>query len=247
MRIEFDSAGYVRIVLFGCTTGSCVEYTGLVPTEPEEYADMDDWADRAQVQAYYLNEQGNLAYDAALAESLCPEDEVVLEKYTTEQVKALGIFDAIYPVGSLYISVNDVSPAVLFGGTWEKIEDRFLIGASATYPAGETGGDTQHRHISPNGYNAANGFLGMSFAQGTEQVQINSSFAALNMAVTEGSGNYNWKLPKTDSVSHMPPYLPVYMWQRVEDPVPDGYESFLDADGKKLLDANAEEYMVEVS
>lgn len=247
MHFEFDGQGYVKTILYGCYTGQCIEYTGLVPNEPEQYADIDDWADRAKTQAYYLNSQGNLTYDAAKAESLCAEYEVIHKKYTTDQIKAMGIFDAIYPVGSLYISMNDVSPAVLFGGTWKKIENRFLLAESSTYPAESTGGSTQHQHISPNGYNTGNGLAGMSFSQGSVEASINSSFAALGQAVTTGSGNYSWKFPKTDNVSHMPPYLAVYMWQRVEDPNPDNYQNFIDADGKKFIDANAEEFMVEVN
>ena len=33
-----------------------------------------------------------------------------------------------FPVGRVYISVDEVSPASLFGGTWEKIEKKFLYG-----------------------------------------------------------------------------------------------------------------------
>ena len=247
MHFEFDGQGYVKTILYGCYTGQCIEYTGLVPSEPEEYADMDDWADNAKVQAYYLNEKGNLTYDAARAESLCAEDEVIPKKYTTDQIKAMGIFDAIYPVGSLYISMNDVSPAILFGGTWQKIEERFLIGASENYPAGEAGGSTEHQHTSPNGFNTANGYMGMSFRHGEYTGTVSDAFAGANVSVSEGSDSYNWKLPKTDNVSHMPPYLPVHMWQRMEDPVPEDYQNFITSDGKKFYDANAEEFMVEVS
>lgn len=35
--------------------------------------------------------------------------------------------DDIYPVGAVYISVNNTSPATLFGGTWTQITGRFLI------------------------------------------------------------------------------------------------------------------------
>ena len=48
--------------------------------------------------------------------------------------------DDVYPVGSIYMSVNLVDPAALFGGTWERIQDRFLLSAGSTYGAGDTGG-----------------------------------------------------------------------------------------------------------
>lgn len=51
-----------------------------------------------------------------------------------------AIIDAMYPVGSIYLSVNNVSPATFFGGTWEQITDTFLLCAGSTYTAGTTGG-----------------------------------------------------------------------------------------------------------
>ena len=50
---------------------------------------MDDWADRAKTQAYYLDEQGNLAYDAERAAMIPDEDYV--PPYTAEQCEQLGI------------------------------------------------------------------------------------------------------------------------------------------------------------
>lgn len=48
--------------------------------------------------------------------------------------------DDVYPVGSIYMSVQSTSPSVLFGGTWEQIKDTFLLSAGNTYSAGSTGG-----------------------------------------------------------------------------------------------------------
>ena len=38
-----------------------------------------------------------------------------------------------FPVGRVYISVDEVSPASLFGGTWEKIEKKFLYGTGGAH------------------------------------------------------------------------------------------------------------------
>lgn len=57
----------------------------------------------------------------------------------------VNIVNLIYPVGSIYMSVNSTSPATLFGGTWERIQDKFLLSAGSTYSAGATGGSASHK------------------------------------------------------------------------------------------------------
>ena len=54
------------------------------------------------------------------------------------------ILNRLYPVGAIYISTNDTSPSSIFGGTWQKIEDRFLLASSSTYAKGSTGGEATH-------------------------------------------------------------------------------------------------------
>lgn len=49
-------------------------------------------------------------------------------------------FKDIYPVGSIYMSVNAANPGTLFGGTWEQLKDRFLVAAGGSYTAEATGG-----------------------------------------------------------------------------------------------------------
>lgn len=58
----------------------------------------------------------------------------------TTNVPAEKLFNLIYPVGSIYMSVNSTSPATLFGGSWERIQDSFLLAAGSTYGPGTTGG-----------------------------------------------------------------------------------------------------------
>ena len=50
------------------------------------------------------------------------------------------LIDIIYPIGSIYMSVNSVNPSTLFGGTWEQIQDKFLLASGSTYSNGATGG-----------------------------------------------------------------------------------------------------------
>lgn len=54
--------------------------------------------------------------------------------------------NTVYPIGSIYMSVNSTSPETLFGGTWESLGGRFLIGQDGTYSAGSTGGSATHTH-----------------------------------------------------------------------------------------------------
>ena len=60
-----------------------------------------------------------------------------------KKVNSDDLLDTIYPVGSIYMSVNNTSPASFLGGTWEQIKDRFLLGAGSK-SAGATGGEENH-------------------------------------------------------------------------------------------------------
>ena len=66
---------------------------------------------------------------------------------------AESILSMVYPVGSVYISVNDVSPEKFLGGTWEKIsQGRVLQGASGTQTAGtEVSAGLPNISVSSNG------------------------------------------------------------------------------------------------
>lgn len=51
------------------------------------------------------------------------------------------ILNLFFPVGSIYMSVsNDFNPNTAWGGTWVKVENRFLLGSSSEKINGTTGG-----------------------------------------------------------------------------------------------------------
>lgn len=49
-------------------------------------------------------------------------------------------FSGLHKVGDIICTTNSTNPSTYYGGTWEQITNKFLIGASSTYGAGKTGG-----------------------------------------------------------------------------------------------------------
>lgn len=68
---------------------------------------------------------------------------VVLKLEDLEGFKQ-SLLDCVRPVGSYYWSDVDTDPGTLFGGTWERVKDRFILAAGDTYAAGATGGEATH-------------------------------------------------------------------------------------------------------
>ena len=153
----------------------------------------------------------------------------------------ISILDLVYPIGSIYMSVQDVSPATFIGGTWERLKDRFLLGAGDTYTAGNTGGSatTSHTHNVPGSSHAHNlSGNGWAYINSSGKVfyykyktagnwTANYSVTASSSAststtfddVTELGGRTDYVTPDSvtsdsTTVDNMPPYLVVYMWKR---------------------------------
>ena len=115
-----------------------------------------------------------------------------------------------YPVGAIYLSVTDANPAALFGGTWERIGGRFLLGADSTYAGGSTGGEAAHQlttaempshnHALDN-YNVTGGTTSFMTVQANDKKGYSGN---VNTLYTGGNQPHN----------NMPPYLAVYMWRR---------------------------------
>lgn len=115
-----------------------------------------------------------------------------------------------YPVGAIYLSVTDANPAALFGGTWERVGGRFLLGADSTYAAGSTGGEAEHTltidEMPKHNHDVDNlNTSGNATPFMTVQAQDKKGFGG-NVKTMYAGGN--------QPHNNMPPYLAVYMWKR---------------------------------
>ena len=126
----------------------------------------------------------------------------------------------MYPVGSIYMSTASTSPASLFGGMWEQLQDRFLLGAGSAYSPGSTGGEAEHAHTLASAY-ACTAISGnaLHYSYRNNQSAVFTPQWKGVFSIT-GEDTIEQNCPadiggQTDKESNMPPYLAVYMWKRV--------------------------------
>ena len=68
-----------------------------------------------------------------------------LSNFYTSNSLVSDLLNRVYPVGSIYMSAVNVSPASFLGGTWQAIEQgRMLMAAGSSWQAGTTGGAASH-------------------------------------------------------------------------------------------------------
>lgn len=159
-------------------------------------------ADSTEAQVYYTAFTDNVqkAMDAAVrAEAAAAKLDLL----------------RVYPVGSIYISVNSVSPSNLFGGVWEQIKDMFLLGCGDSYAAGASGGSavTLHSHGLPVGIGG--GYIYADSKNDIYPIHVESGSAyAVAADATEITATSRTVSDST-YLDNMPPYLAVYMWKRI--------------------------------
>lgn len=135
-----------------------------------------------------------------------------------------NLLQAVYPVGSIYMSSVSTNPATLFGfGTWAaEAAGRTLVGvgtSDATYSAGATGGESthtltesempahdhgggSHTHSIP-GNDSGVGSVGALSNQDPYNTRYTGSSGAIINSQGGGSAHNN-----------MPPYQVRYIWRR---------------------------------
>lgn len=125
---------------------------------------------------------------------------------------------AAHPVGSIYQTTSPENPSVTFGGgTWERIEGRFIMGASDTYPAGSTGGSATKTIAKTNLPNEKI-FVYSLYTKGSEGREFDA--VSLSYTHSDGSGDFSRTgitdpLGDSTPLDILPPYYSVYIWRRV--------------------------------
>ena len=145
---------------------------------------------------------------------------------------------AAHPVGSYYWSSESTDPSALFGGTWERVKDRFVLAAGDSYAVGATGGEATHtlsisempthsHSIRLNREGADNGYGGYVPVLGTPQaIKTNTGGYP---PVESSNGVFTDHTRSTDLIAdsefiqetggstphnNMPPYVAAYCWKR---------------------------------
>lgn len=119
--------------------------------------------------------------------------------------------DMIYPIGSIYMTISTVSPAILFGGTWERIKGRCIVGVDENDTdfdvVSKTGGSKylqNHTHTLGGG---SSNYYGGSGGAGRWLPQYDEN-------------QYKWKIDgvsdvQTGNSGNLQPYYTAYIWHRI--------------------------------
>ncbi|KAI5492584.1 phage tail repeat-like family [Trichomonas vaginalis G3] len=143
------------------------------------------------------------------------------------------ILQTLYPVGSIYTSMNSTNPETVLGfGTWEQIVDKFLYCANSSK---QTGGSKKIKeaNLPPHTHTGTTNFSGDHSHSLRDHPLYNSEYEAGHDVLspsynnsakkifrpTEPGGNHSHTFttnPTGSGEDYMPPYMTVYAWVRTD-------------------------------
>lgn len=184
---------------------------------------LQDWYSTATISARLT-----VNFPGTLVEGSDPS--VLGTYYRATPAKMQSILDFIYPVGSIYWGYSHTSPASLFGGTWTRIENRFLWAGASTATIGGTGGAQTHTLTTDEMPNLNGKLQFRAMTDGTNTASVNDygnlfSYTQDGGAQWSSALNYTaGKNLKADLIgidvgggaahNNMPPYIQVSAWRR---------------------------------
>lgn len=135
--------------------------------------------------------------------------------YRATPAKLQNILDFVYPVGSIYLSYSQTSPATLFGGVWVRIKNTFLWACDEDGEIGLAGGEKTHTltvdelPAHSHGIAVAHEPTGSTSLSGGTITYRNTggTTSYLGSLVTKNTGG-------AKAHNNMPPYIQVAIWRR---------------------------------
>ena len=164
---------------------------------------------------FFVNWYGTIGRVALVSDTTVT---ITVQTSIEAYVNADELLDKIYPIGSIYMSVNNVSPANFLGGIWDSINDTFLLASGASYTAGDTGGEATHKltidEMPSHTHTMSAGTTDStnhehSTTNGANVVSICPTLAELGYNPLSNANGGN------QSHNNMPPYLVVNIWKRI--------------------------------
>ena len=219
VEIAGDRSYTAKIVVTD-SLGNSTEFEENIPTEQVAFHLKEGGKGAAFGKAAEQDELLDVAWDARFREDVQVDGAL--------QVGGKSLLDMVYPVGSIYLSVSGTDPQTLFGGTWARLEDVFLLAAGAKHAAGSTGGEESHtltdREMPTHNGHLSAGIAGAApYGKGNYEGYLNVSA----MTAYVGGGYRGWNVysgnemhPASEAAgggqphNNMPPYLAVYTWKR---------------------------------
>ena len=148
------------------------------------------------------------------------------EKMAARNSNFCYLLNALYPVGSIFVSKDPTDPSELFGGSWKRIKERFIWAIGDNENPGDTGGEKTHtltvnempsHNHSPSDASTDGNWVPATNSMSRRSYNIDS---AGTKYIPSGDSLSDWKWGKTSSVggsaphNNMPPYYGVYIWIR---------------------------------
>lgn len=135
------------------------------------------------------------------------------------------IFNLVYPIGSIYMSVNEINPGTLFGGTWERFaQGRVLVGVDegdSVFNQVEkiAGSKSQELRALIGATDGDTGRIGYKDAASVPNQSYRYSVLGSNVEVDIPSERVNHSTAVLGILGELPstiqPSISVYIWKRV--------------------------------
>lgn len=130
-----------------------------------------------------------------------------------------AIYNMIYPVGSIYMSVNSANPSTLFGGTW-------VAWGSGKVPVGVDSNDSLFDTVEKTGGSKTKTLNQNNLPVGTEVLELRTNGQYSNGMWKPNTEDSYSSTPLENIAGHsssdygqpfsiMQPYITCYMWKRV--------------------------------